>query len=290
METALRELPLVLFTAFGPMAAGAFLGLLVVFWRDAFTNAQINRLDRLTIIPVLLALTGLGFALFHLFDPDHLNDPARVLDAADIMTIPALTAEALCYAAFLVLAVAYWVAALTGGLERREVRLGFCLVVTMAGLAAVIFMGFVSLTADVPAWNAPKAVAQLVAAWLFGGAALTMLMGALCGNHSHSVFSDEMTCKVFTIVGAVVFVVVTTVAFFTGSVSVSPGADMVKNAQSLVDAFAQSLVFALASALCGFFGKGRGRPPAFVGCAIFAAASIVLGRLVFYGMQAMSGM
>lgn len=60
MELAVHEFPLTFFTTLAPLGAGAFFMLALSFCFADFSKDQLKKIDRLTIIPLLVALWALS--------------------------------------------------------------------------------------------------------------------------------------------------------------------------------------------------------------------------------------
>ena len=71
MEAAFAELPLALFTTLAPMGAGAFIALALAFFTTTFTDDQVKKIDRMTLIPLVVVLVGFAASFFHLASPLH---------------------------------------------------------------------------------------------------------------------------------------------------------------------------------------------------------------------------
>ena len=65
MEAAFAELPLALFTTLAPMGAGAFIALALAFFTTTFTDDQVKKIDRMTLIPLVVVLVGFAASFFH---------------------------------------------------------------------------------------------------------------------------------------------------------------------------------------------------------------------------------
>lgn len=284
MDIAMHEMPLMLFTTLAPIGAGAFITLFIAFMRGAFDEAQLKRLDRLTIVPLLFAAVGLGCSFAHLANP---GNAFNVM--ATIGTTP-LANEILWFGVFFVLAVVYWVVALAGGLKSKGVRLLFSGVVALAGAVSVIFMGLAYFIPAIPVWNGPGTVLQMLGAWLFGGVTLGMVLCSLVSKGSPDSRGDEITSKVLMLLGAVVLIAGTVMVFVAGANAVSPVINTAANAASLMTAYVISIAIAVVGAVCGFLGRGKNRTVLFTCALVLAIIAIFLARLVFYGMQISIGL
>lgn len=279
MDIAMHELPLTLFTTLAPIGAGAFITFFIVFLRGSFDEAQVKRLDRLTIVPLLFAIVGLGCSFA------HLANPGNAFNVVNTMGSTPLANEILWFSVFLILAVIYWIVALAGGLKSKGLRLLFSGAVALVGAVSVVFMGLAYFIPAIPVWNSPSTVLQMLGAWLFGGVALGMVLCALVGKHQPDSNGDEMTCKVLMILGAVVLIASTVMIFVAGANATSPVINVSANASSLMTAYVISIAIAVVGAVCGFLGKGRNRTALFTCALVLAIIAIFLARLVFYGMQ-----
>lgn len=279
MDIALHEIPLMLFTTLAPMGAGAFVVLFIAFMQENRGEAQLKKLDRLTIIPVLFALVGLGASFI------HLANPVNAINVMNTFGSTPLANEILAFSIFFALAVIYWIVAMVGGLKSSGVRKGFSAVVALAGLVSAVFMGLAYLIPAIPPWNSPLSIVSVLGVWLFGGATLGMFLCALTNDDPLRVSGSEVAEKSVMAVGAVVLLVGTVLLYITGSAASSPIIDVAANAASLTAVFGLGLVCIIAGALCAFFAKGTRRVSLLGIAVVLAILGSFLARMVFYGMQ-----
>ena len=71
MEAAFAELPLALFTTLAPIGAGAFVALAIALLTTPFSDEQLKRIDRMTLIPLVVVIMGFAASFFHLASPLH---------------------------------------------------------------------------------------------------------------------------------------------------------------------------------------------------------------------------
>lgn len=135
MELAVHEFPLTFFTTLAPLGAGAFFMLALSFCFADFSKDQLKKIDRLTIIPLLVALVGLIALFFHLANPGH------ALNIANTVGSTPLANEITAFGIFMIVAAVYWIVALAGGLKNNSARKGFALVAGILGLIAALFIG-----------------------------------------------------------------------------------------------------------------------------------------------------
>ena len=69
MESMFAEMPLALFTTFSSIGAGSFVALAAVAFAAKLDDTGAAKLDRLSIIPFLVACVGFACAFFHLATP-----------------------------------------------------------------------------------------------------------------------------------------------------------------------------------------------------------------------------
>lgn len=120
MELAVHEFPLTFFTTLAPLGAGAFFMLALSFCFADFSKDQLKKIDRLTIIPLLVALVGLIASFFHLANPGH------ALNIANTVGSTPLANEITAFGIFMIVAAVYWIVALAGGLKNNSARNGLC--------------------------------------------------------------------------------------------------------------------------------------------------------------------
>ena len=118
MELAVHEFPLTFFTTLAPLGAGAFFMLALSFCFADFSKDQLKKIDRLTIIPLLVALVGLIASFFHLANPGH------ALNIASTVGSTPLANEITAFGIFMIVAAVYWIVALAGGLKNNSARNG----------------------------------------------------------------------------------------------------------------------------------------------------------------------
>ena len=68
MQFSVAELPLALFTTLAPLGAGAFIALACAFFTTSFSDEQKKKIDRGTIIPLVIVIIGFICAFF---ERDH---------------------------------------------------------------------------------------------------------------------------------------------------------------------------------------------------------------------------
>ena len=174
MEAAFAELPLALFTTLAPMGAGAFIALALAFFTTTFTDDQVKKIDRMTLIPFVVVLVGFAASFFHLASPLH---AAGVF--AGIGSSP-LSNEILVGSLFVVLALVYVILALAGKLSGGA-RKGFVAVVAVAAAVFACFTGMAYMMETIASWNSPLVVVQLLGFALLGGMPLGTLVLGLAG-------------------------------------------------------------------------------------------------------------
>ena len=175
MELAVHEFPLTFFTTLAPLGAGAFFMLALSFCFADFSKDQLKKIDRLTIIPLLVALVGLIASFFHLANPGH------ALNIASTVGSTPLANEITAFGIFMIVAAVYWIAALAGGLKNNSARKGFALVAGILGLIAALFIGLAYAIPTIPTWNNFWTPLSIIGFTFFGAfACFTKCSAALC--------------------------------------------------------------------------------------------------------------
>ncbi len=280
MEAAFNELPLALFTTLAPIGAGAFVTLALAFLTSSFSDEQTKRIDRMTLVPLAVVIVGFAASFFHLASPLHAFNVFSGTGHSP------LSNEILVGSIFVVLAVAYTVAALAGKLTGRA-RTAFSAVVAVAALVFACFTGMAYLMETIASWNTPLVPVQLVGFALVGGAALGELVLALAGALGDALRGGFKTAVVgMALVGALMAVVGLGGQALGVSSLANPlvsGADLVATVMPWLVCALVCLVIAAAGAVAAAIGKS---PLAAASLAVvLAVAGVFVARLVFYAMQ-----
>ena len=131
MQFSVAELPLALFTTLAPLGAGAFIALACAFFTTSFSDEQLKKIDRGTIIPLAIVIVGFICAFFHLASP--MNAPSVFLGAGSPMSN-----EIIAGCVFAIVAIVYVIVTNTGKLC-GSARKGFAAVVAV--LAVIVREG-----------------------------------------------------------------------------------------------------------------------------------------------------
>ena len=277
MEAAFAELPLALFTTLAPMGAGAFIVLALAFFTTTFTDDQVKKIDRMTLIPLVVVLVGFAASFFHLASPLH---AAGVF--AGIGSSP-LSNEILVGSLFVVLALVYVILALAGKLSGGA-RKGLVAVVAVAAAVFACFTGMAYMMETIASWNSPLVVVQLLGFALLGGMPLGTLPDALKGSFKTAGIVVAAAGAVLAIGGFCVQVM------GVGGMenALVSGADLVADVTIYLAVAVASLVLAAAGTVAALLGKS---PVAMAGFgAVMAVIGIFVARLVFYAVQLSVGL
>lgn len=276
MGSGFEHTALAVFTTLAPMGAGAFIALAYAFIVGAPDQAAAKRLDRWTALPLAVLAAGFLGAFMHLASP--LNAFGVF---AGVGTSP-LSNEILVGVAFAVLAVAYWVLALTGKLSFGA-RKTLLIVLAALSLVFAVFCGLAYMMSTIPTWNTPLSIVQMVGFQLAGG---TLLGFCTVGFAQVGLPKGAtMTAVALVLAGVVV-----------GTVGLGvqiAGLDGIRNiwgsASSLVPAIGALLA---TFAVCGLAGAGLAytaskkafAPALMVGACAIVAVGIFAARIGFYGL------
>lgn len=174
MEAAFAELPLALFTTLAPAGAGAFVALACVFFAASFTDEQLKKIDRMTLIPLIVVLIGFACSFA------HLASPMNAINVFAGMGHSPLTNEIVVGSVFVVVAIVYWIVAMTGKLTGGA-RKGFAALVAVVALVFACFTGFAYLMDTIASWNSPLLPIEILGFCLVGGTSFAALVLALSG-------------------------------------------------------------------------------------------------------------
>ena len=285
MEAAFAELPLALFTTLAPLGAGAFIALALAFFTTKFTDEQLKKIDRMTLIPLVVVLVGFAASFFHLASPMH-----AVGVLAGIGSSP-LSNEILVGSIFVVLAVVYVVVALAGKLAGGA-RKGFAVVVAVAAAVFACFIGAAYLMETIASWNTPLVIVQLVGFALVGGMPLGTLVLGLAGSLNDALKgSFKMAALVVVVVGALLAVGGFCAQVMGVGSMANPlvaGSDLVAAATMYLVVAVICLVLAAAANVAALLGKSS---VVLAGLAVvLAVVGIFIARLVFYAVQLSVGL
>lgn len=166
--TAFGEITLVLFTTLAPSGAAAYLimGLPVLTGRA--TGEDARRLNRLTCLPLLIAMAGL------IASATHLGNPANALYVFTGAGRSPLSTEVCCAVAFLALAGIFWLYSFAEEPRRwlQRTLLGAIDVAIVAFVAAVAYAYDVD---TIITWSLPLVPAALVLNALVGGPLIALV-------------------------------------------------------------------------------------------------------------------
>jgi anaerobic dimethyl sulfoxide reductase subunit C (anchor subunit)/Tat-targeted selenate reductase subunit YnfH len=273
MGSGFAEAPLAVFTTLAPMGACAFVLLALAFSKNSFTEEQVAKIDKMTIIPLVVMLVGFIGAFF------HLSNPAAALGAIAGLGRSPLTNEVAIGSVTLVAGIVYWLLARSGKLEMGA-RKGFLVVVAVLSVVFAAFCGFAYTLHTVPSWNTPWTVVQMVGYGLLGGSAMGALTLRAAGVE---LLGQE------TFLQGVIGLAVALVGFGGQIVTAGSVSNIWGTAASQVPAiwmlFAVLAVCAVAVVAIERMG---GKKPVAVGMAgvacCLAAVGIFIARIGFYGL------
>lgn len=285
MEAAFAEMPLALFTTLSSIGAGAFVALAAAFLTGKFSDNELRKIDKLTLIPFLVVVVGFIAAFFHLAAP--LNAFGVF---AGVGSSP-LSNELVAGVAFGIVALIYTALSVAGKLSAGS-RRGFSVVVAVLAVIFAIFMGLAYMMNTIPSWDTPLVPVQMVGFLLAGGAALGSYVICQAGaGKSLSAGSAASALIVLAVAGAVL--AIAGLAGQLGAVSgmsnpLASGADLVGDVMPLA---AGGLVLVAASAALVVGAVRAKQTVALSGVAVAVAlVGILLARLAFYGVQLSVGL
>ncbi len=279
MGAAMHELPLALFSTFAPMGAGAFVLLMCAFLTNKFSEERLAKIDKMTLIPLLVVVLGFICAFFHLASPLHAFGVF-----AGVGSSP-LSNEILVGVIFVVVACVYWILARAGKLSQGA-RVACIAVVAVLGVVFAFFIGQAYGMETIQSWNTGFAPMQIVGFALVGGAALGILTLALAGAF------EDVQGSGLKVAGIVVLVLGLALAIWglvgqTNLVSgmenaLASGAELVAAA---TPALVVSIVCLVAAVIAGVIALGSKKATVVAAIAVACAViGVFAGRLVFYAL------
>lgn len=281
MELAMHELPLTLFSSLAPLGAGAFFMIALSLCFGEFTKDQLKKIDRLTILPILVAFVGLICSVF------HLANPGNMLSVANTVGSTPLANEITAFGIFMIVAVVYWIVAMAGGLKNGSARKAFAMVTGILGLISALFIGLAYAIPTIPTWNNFWTPLSIIGFALFGGTLLGLLVTTLAGAGDASV-KDKAGTAVFVAftVGAVLSFASVIALWIIGSTAPDSVLQVGNLAGSMIWAFVLFIIFSLLAYGLGFAAIKISPLMAFVVAGVVLAfVAIFLARMCFYALQ-----
>lgn len=281
MEMALAELPLALFSTLAPMGAGAFLLMTVAFFTRPFDDASLRRVDRLTLIPLVIVVIGFVCAFFHLASPQHALGVFANLGSSPMSN------EIFVGVIFCLVAFAYWIVTLCARPSLGVHRV-LCAIVAIVGLVFCVFVGLAYGVDTIPSWNNPMTPLSTLCFGILGGCAVGMVVVGPTGSEgahsiSHGFESAAVVLSWIGSIGAVVFVGIQMGMTWGMSNNMMYGSDLVGPMLPWI-VVAVIVLLATGWLLTSEIKKSRaGFFPWLV--VILAFAGILLARLAFYAIE-----
>ena len=182
METALAELPLAVFTTLAPVGAGAFIALAIAFAAGKFSDEQLKAIDKMTLVPFVVAAIGFIASMAHAANPAH---------AFGIFT--GLGSSPLSNEVCIGMVFVYVILVLAGKLGGA--RKGLAIVVAVLGAVFALFVGAAYMIPTVQSWDSVLVPLQMLGFALAGGVALgaLVLMLAKVGDEAFAPLSKPFT-------------------------------------------------------------------------------------------------
>ncbi|MCD8317217.1 MAG: dimethyl sulfoxide reductase anchor subunit [Eggerthellaceae bacterium] len=282
MEGILSEMPLAIFTTLGSVSAGAYIGLAIALLCGSYSAAQLKKIDNLVLAPIIVTVISFIAAFFHLAGPQNAY---HVLNGAG--TSP-LSDEILFGIIFTVLALVFTILCLTKKLG-VTVRKILSVIVAIAAIVYLIFMGMAYIIETIPSWNTPMTILNIIAYGLVGGAAFATWIIAQGGAVKN--FGAAKVILVILMIAGVVL------AIIAMAVQLSLVADM-NNAFIMGQTLVQSaLPYAISGLILIAIGAILGivaacgkcsKPLALVGTLVIIVG-VFLARLAFYLLEMVVG-
>lgn len=269
MDLVYLQLPLVFFTAAAPMASGAFIGLAIAFLTTRFSVETLRRIDRWTLLPLVILAVGVTAAVA------FMNTPQSALLVIQGIDPGAFGFAVFMAVAFAVVALVYWIVAMVGRIS-YGVRKALATVVAVLAVVYAVAIGVAYMMSDVPLWASVVVPVGFAGFSLVSGVPLGMLvLAAAKALPEARVTRFGSVALVVALVGAVasIFAVVAQVLNAQATVAAYfPGADAVPGAWVYLLVSIVGFVVALACMRGALSGPRTGRSAAPLGSTAGAAA------------------
>ena len=280
MEAAFAEMPLALFTTLASMGAGGFIAVAVALFTAKPTDEQLAKIDRLTLVPLVLVILGFIAAFFHLTNPLHAINIFNGLGSSPLSNEIATGS---------VVAIVYCILAAMGKLSAGA-RRGFCAVVAVLAVVFALMMGAAYMMDTIVSWNTPAGPVQMLGFALVGGMAIGVLVTSQAGV--------DATNGSFGTAGMVVSaagVVLGAGGLAVQAMTVSGMANAIVAGSALVGeataVIAVAVVALIAACACTVVALRRKNGFGLAALAsVLALAGILCARLAFYVMELSVGL
>lgn len=284
MEHALAELPLAVFTTLAPIGAGAFITLAIAFVFGKFSDEELKKIDKMTLIPMGLILVGFVASFF------HLTQPLNAINVLSGIGSSPLSNEIIIGSFFVVLALIYLVLALMGKLCSRA-RKALSVVVAVVALIFAVFVGMAYMMETIQSWNTPYTVVEIIGFTLIGGATLGSVVLGLAGSLGAATTTAFKPALFFlTVLGGVAAAgALVAHVMMVGDMSsmMISGSDLTSELTGYMGLAAVALVAATLLEIVALVKSNT--TLAGVAC-IAALAGVFIARLVFYGLYLSVGL
>lgn len=279
MEAAFHELPLALFTTLASVGAGAFIALAVAFLTAKFSDEQLARIDKLTLVPAAVVAVGFVAAFFHLANPAAAFGVFGGLGRSPMSNELAV---AMLFAVVMAVCVIMGLAGKLGG-----ARKGLSCAVAVLAVLFAVFMGLAYGMPTIPTWSTPWPIVQMLGYALLGGAAMGACVLAFADALDDALSGPFKMVLVALAVAGAVLAVAGLALMASGAADVAntfvSGADLLAGSTSALALAIVCLVLTCTAVIACALGKGGKALPAIA--VVLALVGILAGRFVFYALQ-----
>ena len=281
MQFSVAELPLALFTTLAPLGAGTFIALACAFFTTSFSDEQLKKIDRGTIIPLAIVIVGFICAFFHLASP--MNAPSVFLGAGSPMSN-----EIIAGCVFAIVAIVYVIVTNAGKLC-GSARKGFAAVVAVLAVVFAIFTGLAYVMSTIATWDTPLVPVQMLGFALVGGAATAALVLATAGAGA---WADA--CKgsfKSAVIGLAVVGAVLAIVGLVGQLAMASGMQnaLVSGSELVSDTLLPAIIglaLIVVAAVLVFVAVKKEAATGLAAAAVIAAlVGIFFARVAFYAIQ-----
>ena len=279
MAAAIHELPLALFTTLASIGAGAFIALALAFFTTKFTDEQLARVDKLTIVPAIVVVVGFIAAFF------HLANPAAAFGVFGGLGRSPMSNELAVAVVFAIVMAVYVIMGFAGKLAGA--RKGLAGAVAVLAVLFAVFMGLAYGMPTIPTWSTAWPVVQMLGYALLGGSAMGACVLAFAGADDAAHEGSFKTALIGLAVAGLVLAVAGLALMASGATGIAntfvSGAELVSGCMGALVVSIVCLALACAAVVAAALGKGGKAIPAVA--VVLAFAGILAGRFVFYALQ-----
>ena len=281
MAAAMNEIFLAIFTTLVPLGVGAFVVLALANSFLVPTDEQQKKLDKLTLIPLLVICAGFVSSFL------HLQAPLGAIGVFAGIGASPLSNEITVGVVFFVVAAIYTIMAVTGKLKTNT-RKWLLIASAVLGLVFAWFIGLAYSVHTIPSWSTILAPIEVLTLTFFGGSVLGYLVLQCSGVLGDDLAAHKVKSSIFVLcligfIGALVAMIGHVEMVGQMWNPLVEGADIAATVMPCVWVFV--ILGLIAVVAMGYFSFVKHNAPFLYTSVALVLVAVFAARLAFYVMQ-----